>query len=195
MKKTRYLLYCSFLNVGIVRIDCWQEQSTITQTPPPWWCRLQIQRHDNGESAHPTPGSLCGRGWPRDDGIHCLFLYTEYCWWLPCDYLQIDDQHYFFVVPIVSQKVSQRPPTRFTPHAPPLQYPSYREHQLSVGCCVFHLSSGHLRSSHHFLSIIDVCCFASPAKGAAFIKKLAGSKKSKESSTTPHMPLHIIIRC
>ncbi len=31
--------------------------------PPPWWCRLLIQRHGNGESAHPnpTPRSLCGR--------------------------------------------------------------------------------------------------------------------------------------
>ncbi len=24
-----------------------------------------MQRHGNGKSAHPTPGSLCGRGWPR----------------------------------------------------------------------------------------------------------------------------------
>jgi hypothetical protein len=26
---------------------------------------LLIQRHGNGELAHRTPGSLCGRGWPR----------------------------------------------------------------------------------------------------------------------------------
>ena len=34
-----------------------------------------------------------------------------------------------------------------------LQYPSYRDHQLSVGCCVFLISFGHLWPSHHFLSI------------------------------------------
>jgi hypothetical protein len=48
-------------NGGAADIDCWREQSTISQTPTPWWCHLLIQRHVNGKSAHPNPGTLCGR--------------------------------------------------------------------------------------------------------------------------------------
>ncbi len=54
-----------FLHIGKTPIGCWQEQSTIAQAPPPWWCHLLIERHGNGDSAHLTPGSLCRRGWLR----------------------------------------------------------------------------------------------------------------------------------
>ena len=28
-------------------------ESTIQQTPPPWWCHLLLQQHGDGELAHP----------------------------------------------------------------------------------------------------------------------------------------------
>ena len=62
-QKTRHPLYLRSLHVGIARIDCWWEQLTIQQTHSPW-CGICIQKHGNGKSAHPTPGSICGRGWP-----------------------------------------------------------------------------------------------------------------------------------
>ena len=105
--------------------------------------------------------------------------------WLSCDYSLIGGRftlyfYYSCIAPFDVQrplrdllsiifrrpksfpKLRRRHPTRFTPHMPPLKCPSYREHQLLVGYRVFHLSSGHLRPSHHLLSIFDVCCFSTP---------------------------------
>ncbi len=36
-----------------------------TQTSPTWWSCLPLQQHDFCGRTHPTPGSLCGRIWPR----------------------------------------------------------------------------------------------------------------------------------
>ena len=37
------------------------QESTIQQTPAPWWCYLLLQWHGNGESAHSTLGRFCRR--------------------------------------------------------------------------------------------------------------------------------------
>jgi hypothetical protein len=58
-------LVISFIMV-IVRIGGLRE-STIQQTPPPWLCRLLLQRHGDGDgkSDHPNPRGICGTGWRR----------------------------------------------------------------------------------------------------------------------------------
>jgi hypothetical protein len=50
-------------------------------------------------------------------------------------------------------------PPHSTPAVPPLKHPSYHEHQLLVGCCVFLLSFSHLRPRHHFLSTFQRVLF------------------------------------
>jgi hypothetical protein len=42
----------------------------------------------------------------------------------------------------------QRPPTRSTPVASPLQRTTHHRHQLLVNCCVFRLNGGNLRPRH-----------------------------------------------
>ena len=71
-QKTHYLLYPRFFHVGVVQIDGWREQLTIQQTHSPWWCRLLLHRHGDGESAHPTPGSLYGMGL-AESGVRGFF--------------------------------------------------------------------------------------------------------------------------
>jgi hypothetical protein len=61
--KTHYLLYCycSFVDVGIVRIDGLPYKSQPSKNKHHHHSGV-TQRHDNGEVAHPTPRSLCGKG-------------------------------------------------------------------------------------------------------------------------------------
>jgi hypothetical protein len=47
-------------------------------------------------------------------------------------------------------------------HAPPLKHPFYRGRQLLVDCYLLPINSGHLRPTHHILSIFGCCLFRCP---------------------------------
>jgi hypothetical protein len=53
-RKSTFLWLTTFVN-----------NSTPHQTPPSWWCCLPIQRYGFGDSTHPIPRILFGRGCPR----------------------------------------------------------------------------------------------------------------------------------
>ena len=75
-------------NVRIVRIDGWREQLIIHQTHSPWWCRLLLHRHGDGESSHQQK-ELPWNHMPQKTGIKKSRSRFELCsnahdggWWV-----------------------------------------------------------------------------------------------------------------
>ncbi len=61
--------------------------------------------------------------------------------------------------------IGHRHPTRYNSHAPPLQHPSERGHQLLVDCCLSSLNGGHLRPEPSISLYFLVCLHLAPQTG------------------------------
>jgi hypothetical protein len=81
----------------------------------------------------------------------------------------------FFVVPIITQMMGRRLPTRSNPHAPSLQYPSYRYCRILVGCCVFLLSFGHKASSLPICPIFKGSLYNTQNRGTNRVERKPGA--------------------
>ncbi len=58
-----------------------------------------------------------------------------------------------FALNLLPPTIGHHPPIRSNPHTPPLKHPFYRGRQLLVDCCLLLINGGHLRPTHHILSI------------------------------------------
>ena len=105
--------------------------------PPPWRCHLLIQRHGNGESAHPTPGSLCGRGCPR---AVCEVFIPFNTLAKKSNYLLLTSIFIYclmLLITITPETMAWHPPPN-QPWPNRLSRSSSTRPSLLVGCCVHH---------------------------------------------------------
>ncbi len=81
----------------------------------------------------------------------------------------------FFFVPIVTQTMGRRLPTRSNPRTPSLQYPSCCYHQFPVGCCVFLLSFGHQANSLPVSLIFEGSLYGAQNRGTNRVERKPGA--------------------